>query len=149
MKRFWGILLTAGLLVMTPGYGSAQPQAGKGISPTTQPKAAAETGATPRAAESYTTEEKQAYQEKVAADLAKVEKGIADLQGDYETVKPQMKRTVLRVLHGLKKQHFAAQNQLTALEKASAKDWGGLKAKMDKTMTELTVAYQDAKTKLQ
>jgi hypothetical protein len=52
-------------------------------------------------------------------------------------------------LAGLKKQLFAAQNQLAALEKASEKDWSGLKAKMDKAMDELTKAYKEGEARLQ
>lgn len=148
MEKFLGILLTAALLVMTPGYGSAQPQAEKGISPATQPKAAEEKGTAPQAAKSYTLKERQAYQQKVAADLDKLRQRIDDLAGNYETGRPQMKRTTLRVLHGLKKQLFAAQNQLAALEKAHAKDWTGLKDEMEKAMMELTEACKEAESRL-
>jgi hypothetical protein len=141
------LLLTAALLAMAPGYGSAQPAGEKGASPVPEPQVQG-TGAPAPSAKSYPLKDRQAYQKKVAADLAKLQERINALHGEYETVRPQMKRMTLRVLHSLKKQLIAAQNQLATLEKASEKDWGGLKAEMDKDMKELTTAYKEAESRL-
>jgi hypothetical protein len=149
MQWFFGILLTAVLLVMTPGYGSAQPAEGKTVSPSTQPKAGGEKQAATKSVKSYTPKERQAYQQKVAADLDKQQQKIDNLHENYETVRSQMKRTTIRILHDLKKQLFAAQNQLAALKKAPVKDWSSLKDGMDKAMTELTEATKEAESRLQ
>ena len=144
-----GILLTAALLAMAPGYGSAQSAGGKSVSPATQPKAVEDKGTPARAAKGYTPEEKQTYQKKVAADLDKLRQKINDLAGNYEKVRPQMKRTTLRILHSLKRQLYANQNQLAALKKAPEKDWSGLKAEMDKAMMDLTEGCKEAESFLQ
>jgi hypothetical protein len=144
-----GILLTAALLAMAPGYGSAQSAGEKSASPATKPKAAEGKGTPARAAKSYTPEERQAYQQKVAADLDKLRQRIEALPGNYETVSPQLKRTLLRSFHGLQKQLHDTQNQLAALEKATAKDWSGLKGEMDKAMTKLTDDCKEAESRLQ
>jgi TolA-binding protein len=143
------IMMMAVLLAVVPGYGSAQTVEGKNASPATQPKGTEVKGTPAQAAKSYTPQEREAYQQKVAGDLAKLQERIDALQGNYEKVKQQMKRTTLKTLQSLKKQHFTAQNQLAALEKAPAKDWGGLKVGMDKAMNELMTACQEAESRLQ
>jgi hypothetical protein len=144
-----GILLTAALLAAVPGYGSAQPAKEKVASTATEPKVLEAAGSAAPSAKGYTQQDRQAYQRKVAADLDDLGQKISDLQGKYETIKPQMKRTGLRTLQGLTKQLLTAQNQLAALEKAPAKDWGGLKVGMDKAMNELMTACQEAESRLQ
>ena len=147
--KWLGIMFMAALLAMAPGYGSAQPAGGKSAAPATKPKGAEEKETPAQAIKSYSLKERPAYQKKVAADLAELQQKIDGLHGNYETARPQIKRTTLRLLAGLKKQLFAAQNQLAALEKASEKDWSGLKAKMDKAMDELTKAYKEGEARLQ
>jgi len=147
--QWLGILLTAALLAMAPGYGSAQSAGGKSVSPATQPKAAEEQGTAARAAKSYTPEEKQEYQQKVAADLDNLQQKIDNLHENYEKVRPQMRRRTLGILHGLKKQLVAAQNQLAALKKAPGKDWSGLRVGMDKAMMDLTEGCKEAESFLQ
>ena len=147
--KWLGMMLTAALLAMAPGYGSAQPVEGKSASPATQPKNLEKKGEQAQAAKSYSPKERQAYQQKVAADLANLQQKIDDLHGKYEMARPQMKRTTLRVLHTLKKQLSDTQNQLTTLKEASEKDWGDLKVEMDKAMQGLTQSCQEAESRLQ
>ncbi len=131
--KLLAIILTAAVLAVAPGYGQAQ-QAKK-ESP-------------PPQAKSYTAGERQAYEKKTAKDLDELQQQIHDLSVKVQTVEPQIKRTMLRSLVVLEKQYIAAKNKLAALEKASEKDWGGLKADMDKAMQELTKAYQEVESRL-
>jgi hypothetical protein len=131
--RWLGLWLIAALLALTPSYGSAQPAGEKA----------------PPAAQSYTPKERQAYQKKVAADLDKLQQEISDLGAAGGTAAPQMKRARMRVLLGLQKQVFAAQNQLATMEKASGPEWSGLKAAMDKALSELIKSYKEAEARLQ
>jgi hypothetical protein len=131
--KWLGILVTAALLLMAPGYGNVQPSQGKDTSP----------------AKSYSLQERQAYQQKVAEDLGKLQQRVTDLEDQYLTARPQVKRMLLKSIHSLKMQLAAAQNRLAALQKASAQDWGSFKAKMDKDMKELTQACQEAESRLQ
>ncbi len=128
------ILLTASLMFMAPGYGNAQQSAGQKASP---------------AGKSYTLSERQAYQKQVGQDLAKLQQTIEDLRGRYLTSSPQMKRTTLRVLHGLDTQLLDARNKLASLEKASGADWVSLKGGMDKALEDLAKACKDAESRLQ
>jgi hypothetical protein len=143
------IMLVPALLVVAPGYSSGEQSAPKAVSPAAQAQDVGAKGEPGQSVKNYTPKERKAYEKKVTADLADLRQRISDLQGKYETAKPQMKRTTLKVLHGLTKQLAAAQNQLAALEKASAKDWGGLQVKMDKAMQDLTTACQEAESLLQ
>ena len=143
--KWLGIMLMAALMASAPRFGIAQTAKGKSASPATQPQSLERKGEPSQAAKSYTSEERQAYQRKVAAELSDLNQKIEDLHAKYKVgYQPQTRRTTLKILHSLSKQHFAAQNQLAALEKASEKDWGGLKVEMDKTMKELTKACQEA-----
>ncbi len=128
--KLLGIILTAALLAVAPAYGQAQKE-----SPA--PKA-----------KSYTAGERQAYEKKTAGDLEDLEAKIHDLNAKAHAAAPQIKRTMLRAMLGLQKQSLAAKNKLAGLEKASEKDWGGLKVDMDKAMQELTKAYEDAESRL-
>ena len=150
MLMTWlAIMMMAVLLAVAPGYASAEQSAPKAVSPAAQTQDVGAKGEPAQAARNYTPQGRKAYEKKVAADLDDLRQKISDLQGKYETIRPQMKRTGLRTLQGLTKQLLTAQNQLAALEKAPAKDWGGLKVEMDKAVKQLTTACQEAEQRLQ
>ena len=147
--KWLGIMLMAALLAVAPGYGRAQPPEGKGTSPAAQPQSLEEEGTPAPATKSYSLQERRAYQQKVAADLAELQRKIGDLQGKYQMARPQMKRTFLRFWGPLKKQLFAVQNQLASLENSSEKNWSGRKDDMDIAMQQLRQTYEDAEMRLQ
>lgn len=148
MKLF-GMMLMTTLLAMAPGYGSAEPPGKDITSQATQPKVTEEQAAPVPAAKNYTLKERQVYQKKVAADLDKLQQKIDDLATEGGTASPQMKHTRARAMIGLQKQVFVGRSQLAALEKATEKEWSGLKVEMDKTMKALAKAYKKAESGFQ
>lgn len=138
-----GIMLMAALLAVVPGYGRAQPQGKETPPPAAQPKGPEVKQAPATAvAKSYTPQQRKEYQKKIAADLAALEKKIEGLSEEQAKVPPKLKRMVLRSRVDLQRKDIIAKNKLTALEKASEKDWNALKAGMDKAMEDLRKAYE-------
>jgi len=143
MKRF-GLMLLAALLATVPGYGGAQapgPMAPPPAPPTQGPEVKAPA---PPAAKSFTPKERQEYQKKIAADLAKLEEKIDGLKDQQAKPPPQMRRTILRSRVNLQRLDAIARGKLAALQKASEKDWHTLKAEMDKALEDLKKTYEAA-----
>jgi hypothetical protein len=126
----WLVVLLMTALLLAPGNGIAQQSQDTSTAP----------------AKTYSLKERQAYQQQVAEDLAKLQNRVSDLEGQYLKAKQQVRRMLLKNVHSLKLQLYDAQKQLAALKKASPKDWGRLKAQMDKKLMELTQACQQAES---
>ena len=76
--KWLGILFMAALLVIAPGYGSAQQP--KDTPPATQPQGPAVKGEAAGTAKSFTPAERQAYEKKTAEELDAIQQKIADLR---------------------------------------------------------------------
>lgn len=135
--KWLGMILMTALLIGVPGYGRAEAPGKDSTSPAT------------RSVKSYTPEEKQAYQKKVAADLEKIQQGIEELKVKGRTVIQQKKRMVLKGLIALQIKANAARNKLAELEKAPENAWSGLKADMDKAMEDLDKTYKQVEALIQ
>lgn len=147
--KWLGIMLTAALLAVAPGYGSAEPPGKESTPPATQPKGPEKKEEqAPKSVKKYTPKEKEAYQKKTAADLTELQQKIEELKVKGRSAPQQMKRMILRGTRDLQVKANAARNKLGALEKAPEKDWGGLKAEMDKAMEELRKAYQEVESRV-
>lgn len=123
--KLLGIVLAVALLAGAPGYGSAQQQAQPGTS----------------AAKSFSQKDREAYQQKTAADLDEMQQKIGALRAKGQTIALQKKHAYLRAMVDFQRKLIIARNRLTALEKASDKEWSSLKEGMDKAMAELTNTY--------
>jgi hypothetical protein len=132
------------LLVLAPGYVTAQ-QSGKSSAPPATQSPGLGNKPEPASAplKTYTPAEKQAYQQKMATDLKKLQEKIDDLKLKGRTVDQHKKRMTMRALITLQNKANAARNKLAALEKAAAADWSKLKADMDKAVADLARTYQD------
>ena len=120
----------AALLVIAPGYGSAQQP--KDTPPATQPLSPAVKGEAAATAKSFTPAERQAYEKKTAEELDAIQQKIADVRIQARTGVPQNKRLLIQTANNLQMQKIAAENELAALKKASETAWGAQKAKLDK-----------------
>jgi hypothetical protein len=141
--KWLGILFTAMLLVIAPGYGSAQQP--KDTPPATQPQSPAVKGEAAGTAKSFTPAERQAYEKKTAADLEVMDKNIDGAVLKVNRVVPQKKRMVTKIVKGLAVQAMNARQQLEALQKAPEDSWGEQKIKMDRDMESLNQAWEQAK----
>ena len=99
-------------------------------------------------AESYTPEARKEYEKNAAKDLDVLKQQIHDLSVKAQTAAPQIKRSMLRAMVSLDRQVIAAQKRLGDLEKASQKDWGALKAEMDKALDNLKKSYDNVEAHL-
>jgi len=146
--KWLGMMLMAALLIVAPGYGIAAPPGKDSTSPATQSKDLGNRGEQAQAVKSYTAEEKRAYQKKTAADLEKLQERIGDLKAKGQQAPPQTKRMYAKATINLDRMAIAAQNKVTALEKASGQDWSRLKAETDQAMEKLTKAVKEAESGL-
>jgi len=133
-------MFMAALLAMAPGYGSAQQSKDK--SPATQPQSQQVKGEGVGAARIYTPAERQSYEKQTAQELEAIQQQIADLRVKATTGSPQMKRLLIQTANSLQLQKTAARYQLTALEKASEKDWAQQKVELDKALADLRKACE-------
>ena len=140
--KWLGIMLTAVLLAGVPGYGSAQQPAKKGTPPATQSQDPGQ-----QAAKSYTPKEREDYQKKIAGDLKEVQQKIGGLNAKRMTLPQQSKRMFNKAMVDLQRKMSTARNKLAALEKASEKEWSGLKDNMDKALDELANTYKEIESR--
>ena len=140
--KWLGIMFMAALLVITPGYGSAQQP--KDTSPATRPQGPEAKGEPAGTAKSFTPAERQAYEKKTAADLAVIEKNIDDAIPKVNKVVPQKKRMATKLVKGLALQAMTARNQLESLQKAPDTAWGQGKVNLDREMESLTKSWEAA-----
>jgi len=142
--KWLGILFMAVLLASAPGYGSAQQP--KDTSPATQPQGPAVKGEPAGMAKSFTPADRQAYEKKTAEELDAIQQKIAELRMKARTGAQQQKRLLIQAANNLQMQQIAAENELAALKKASETAWGSQKAKVDKAMEGLRMAFEPTAT---
>lgn len=142
--KWLGILFMAALLVIAPGYGSAQPP--KDTPAATQPQGSAVKGEAAGTAKSYTHAERQAYEKKTAEELKAIQQKIGEMRIKSATGAPQKKRVIARAANRLQLQEIAASQELSALQKATEAAWGTQKAKVDKAMMGLRRAFEPTAT---
>ena len=146
--KWLGIPIMIVLLVIAPGYASAQQPGKKDTPPATQPQSPAVKAEPAEAAKSYTPAERKAYEKKTGEELDAMQQRIYDLRLKTRTGAPQQKRMILRAANKLQSQTLAARNQLKELEKAPEKTWSGAKPNMDKAMTELRKTLETTEAQL-
>jgi len=145
MMKWLGItMLMAALLASVLGYASAQPAGEKGPPPAVQTQGPEVKGEAAGPAKTFTPEERQAYEKKTSEELDAIRQKTAELRLKATTGPPQKKRMIIRAANNLQIQRLAAENQLTALGKASETAWGQEKAKLDKAMEDLRKAWEAA-----
>jgi hypothetical protein len=137
--QWLGIMFMAALLVIVPGFGSAQQQ--KDTSAVTAPQGPGVKGEPAGTVKSFTPAERKAYEEKTAEELDAIQQKIAELRINSATGAPQKKRLIMQAANNLQMQQSAAESRLAALKKASAPAWGAQKADLDKAMAELRQAW--------
>jgi hypothetical protein len=127
--KWLGMMFLVVLVAMAPAYGWAQQIKEKSAAPQFQsPKEPAKT------AKSFTPEERRAYEKKTAKELEAIQQEIAAIRVKAIGGAPQQKRILMRTATRLQMEKAAAENQLTALKKASEAAWPPQKADLDKTM---------------
>lgn len=146
--KWLGIILMAALLAVAPGYSQAQTPAKSTPAPAAQPEGAEVKAAPAAPAQSSTPEVWKEYEKNAAQDLDVLERQIHDLSVKAQTAAPQVKRSMLRAMLSLDRQALAARQKLDKLEKASQKDWGALKAEMDKALDNLKKSYASVEAHL-
>jgi hypothetical protein len=146
--KWLGILLTTALLAGVPGYGSAQSAGEQATTPPPQPKSSQEAPKQTQPAKSYSQEERQAYEKKVAEDLEAMQKKFEDLRGKQQKVPMQSRRQVLKAMANLQRGLYAAKAQLASMVKAPAQSWGGMKADLDRAMEAWARDYADVASHL-
>ena len=115
--KWLGIMFMAALLIIAPGYGSAQQP--KDTSPATQPQGPEVKGEAAGTAKSFTPAERQAYEKKTAADLDAMEQRVGDIVTKGRTRWCRKRSAKLSRLCGVcQVQAMDARNQLDALQKA-------------------------------
>lgn len=138
--KWLGILFVAVLLVIAPGYGSAQQQ--KDTAPATQTQGAAVKSAPAGTATSFTPADRKAYEKKTAEELDAIQKKIADVRMQGTAGSPQKKRLMIQAAKNLQLQQTYASSELSALEKTSGSAWGPQQAKVEKAMAALRKAFE-------
>jgi hypothetical protein len=126
--KWFGIMLIAALLAIAPGYGWAAPPPPQGVGVKAEPAAVVK---------SYTPQEREAYEKKIAAELEELQKKIYELKLKATTAVPQKKRMILMAAKNLQIRAIVGRDQLDALKKASPADWSGAKANLEKSMKDL------------
>jgi hypothetical protein len=134
--KWLGIMLMAALLAIAPGYGWAVPPA-QGTSAPPPPQGAGVKAEPAAGVKSYTPKEREAYENKTAADLDELQNKISELRLKATTGAPQKKRMIVRAAKNLQIRAIVARNQLDALQKAPPADWTAAKANLDKSMEDL------------
>ena len=144
IKQAEGLGIKVDREAWAPVYGSTEPPGKGSSSQETQPNRLQEAEKqAPPSIKTYTLKEKQEYQKKIASDLAEMQKEIDQLITKWHAAPPVKKRLVRRDIVSLQQKAIRARNKLSALEKASDKDWSSLKADLDYTMEVLIKAYAE------
>jgi hypothetical protein len=147
--KWLGILVMTALVASAPGYASAQQAGESGATPPPQPKSSQESPKPAPPAKSYTQEDRQAYEEKAAADLEAMQKKLEELRGKQRKVPVQSRRQVLMAMSNLQRGLSGAKAQLASMQKAPPESWGGLKANLDRAMATWNRDYADVAARLQ
>ncbi len=98
---------------------------------------------TPEPVKTFTLEEKQAYQKKIALDLEEIKKKIEELVPKWQEAEQSRKRFIRKDILVLQQLFARAQRTLTSLETASEKDWPYAKISMDSAMNDLIKAVSE------
>jgi hypothetical protein len=153
-KRITGLVV--GLMVLgafSPTYSAQEtrpPEKESSPLATTQSGDLKEKGEqAPESVKTFTLEEKQAYQKKIALDLADIRKNIDELLSKWQAADPRRQRLIRKDIMVLNGMTMRAQQKLTALENASEKDWPYLKISVDSAMKDLIMAVSKKTQTLQ
>jgi hypothetical protein len=103
----------------------------------------------PESVKTFTLEEKQAYQKKIALDLAEIKKSIDELLSKWQETDPRRQRLIRRDIVALNGMTMRVQQKLTAMETASDKDWPYYKIYVDSAMKDLIMAVSKKTQALQ
>lgn len=142
--KWLGIMCMAVLLAGAPNCVSAQQP--KNTKTVTLPQGSEVKGEPAVTATSFAPAERKAYEKKTAEELDAIQQKINEFRMKASTGVPQKKRLLLQAAKNLQLQQVAAENELTALKKASESAWGPQKAKLDKSMEGLRKAFEPAPT---
>jgi hypothetical protein len=107
--------------------------------PSTAPQVKPEPPSPPK---TYTQEERQAYQKKMAKELQKLQQRFGDLKPKTQEVPPQKKRMALRTMGEAERRYYYAKQKFTVLEAAPEKDWGRRKVEFEKALAGLNQAVK-------
>jgi hypothetical protein len=97
----------------------------------------------PASVKTYTPEEKQGYQKKMASDIAEIRKEIDKLVATWQGAGEGRKQAIRKDIVAIQQMSIRAQWKLRALEKASDKEWPYLKISMDAAMKDLIGAFSE------
>jgi hypothetical protein len=142
-------MLTAVFLAGISGYGGAAPPAQKDTPAAIKSQNTDTKEGQGQEVKKYSPKEREKYQQKVAADLEEIQNKMGELRAAKGATVPQQKKRMFRRGQIVFQQKLtAAKGRLAALEKASEKEWTGLKAEMDQALEELTNAYKEVESSL-
>jgi hypothetical protein len=91
---------------------------------------------------------KEAYQEKLEAQLKEWSSKVKELQAKAEMAKADVKIELQKHLESLRAKHDAAQAKLQEIKEAGAAAWENTKPGVEKAMAELTSAWERIKKHL-
>ena len=97
----------------------------------------------PESVKTYTLEEKQGYQKKMASDIAEIRKEIEGLLSIWQAAGESRKQAIRKDIVAIQQMTIRAQWKLRFLEKASDKDWPYLKISVDSAMKDLISAFSE------
>ena len=126
--KWLGILFMAALLVIAPGYGSAQQP--KDTPAATQPQGAEVKGERAGTAKSFTPAERQAYEKKTAEELDAIQQKIGEIRIKSATGASQNKRVIARTANVLQMHQSAASQRVDRLEKSLRNGLGTAKSQV-------------------
>jgi len=100
-------------------------------------------------AKSYTMEQKQAYEEKLAKELDEYRQKISALRAQMTQAKDSVQKEMQDTMDRLQTDIDAMGNKVDAMKNASGEAWDSLKEGADRAAEDLNQAYSDAMQQMQ
>ncbi|MBI5568747.1 MAG: hypothetical protein HY914_02280 [Desulfomonile tiedjei] len=98
------------------------------------------------AAKDYTMEQKQEYEKKIESQFADLTKRIDDLKQKAQSAQQSVSDKLQGTLDELIKSQKAVEKKLPGLRDSTSQAWGEVKDGVDKAMTDLSQAYEKARS---
>jgi archaellum component FlaC len=98
------------------------------------------------AAKDYTLEQKQEYEKKLESQFADLSKRIDDLKQKAQSAQQGVTDKLQGTFDQLKKSQEVVEKKLPELRTSTSQAWGEVKDGVDKAMTDLSQAYEKARS---
>jgi Holliday junction resolvase RusA-like endonuclease len=134
MNRWFLILLVALFLtatVLACGKKEEAPQVKKQL---TEKQVQQQTRQALDTLKAYTEQQKEAYQKKVADQVAEMQKKLQELKGQFDKAAPEMKARLEKELGASKKDLDALEKNLADMKTATGKAWEDMRNSVNQTV---------------